>query len=86
MQVTYLSIHGKYGECSVACGTRNLSEYAERIYAYMEKTQRDSWRLHQETIVYISVNNNTNINFLKILFIYTIWNGLSQKTLTLLSL
>ncbi len=23
------------------------SEYAERIYAYMEKTQRDSWRIRR---------------------------------------
>ncbi len=40
----------------VICGTQNrlrtrgkylnaFGEYAERIYAYMEKTQRDSWRI-----------------------------------------
>jgi hypothetical protein len=29
--------------------------------------------------VYISVTYNTNFKFLKILFIFTIWNGLSQK-------
>ncbi len=32
--------------------------------------------------VYISVNNNTNWKFLKILSIYTIWVGLSQKTIS----
>ncbi len=29
----------------------------------------------------ISVNNNTNFNFLKILSTYTIWDRLSQKTI-----
>ena len=40
----------------VICGTQNhlrifgkylnaFGEYAEKIYAYMEKTQRDSWRI-----------------------------------------
>jgi hypothetical protein len=32
--------------------------------------------------VYISVNNNTNLNFLKILSNYTIWDRLSQKTIS----
>jgi hypothetical protein len=32
--------------------------------------------------VYISVNYNTNFKFLKTLFIFTIWKGLSQKTIT----
>jgi hypothetical protein len=32
--------------------------------------------------VYISVNNNTNFNFLKILSNYTIWDRLSQKTIS----
>jgi hypothetical protein len=61
-------------------------------------TQKESmrtWRRRKETIgvlgeyakkrhksVYISVNNDKNLNFLKILFIYTIWNGLSQKTIS----
>jgi hypothetical protein len=31
---------------------------------------------------YISVNNNTNLKFFKILSIYTIWNGLSLKTIS----
>jgi hypothetical protein len=26
---------------------RNFSEYAERIYAYMDKTQRKSWRIRR---------------------------------------
>jgi hypothetical protein len=32
--------------------------------------------------VYISVNNNTNLNLFKILFNYIIWNRLSQKTIS----
>ncbi len=50
-----------YGECAVSIyinGYREygefrgkylnvLREYAERIYAYMEKTQRDLWRILQ---------------------------------------
>jgi hypothetical protein len=32
--------------------------------------------------VYIFVNNNTNLNFLKILSNYTIWDRLSQKTIS----
>jgi hypothetical protein len=32
--------------------------------------------------VYIFVNNNTNFNFLKILSNYTIWDRLSQKTIS----
>ncbi len=55
------------------------------------KESMRTWRRRKETLgvlgeyvkrhksVYISVNNNMNFNFLKILFIYTIWNGLSQK-------
>jgi hypothetical protein len=32
--------------------------------------------------VYIFVNNNTNLNFLKILSNYTIWDRLNQKTIS----
>jgi hypothetical protein len=75
---------------------RIVSEYAERIYVYMEMTQRDSWRnrrIRKETLgvigeyakrhksLYISVNNNKKFKFLTILFIYTISNGLSQKAI-----
>jgi hypothetical protein len=58
-----------------------------------------TWRRRKETLgvfslyakryksVYISVNNNTNLNLFKILSNYIIWDRLSQKThLTLLSL
>jgi hypothetical protein len=52
------------------------------------------WRRRKETLgvfslyakryksVYISVNNNTNLNFLKILSNYIIWDRLSQKTIS----
>ncbi len=57
------------------------------------KESMRTWRRRKETLgvlgehvkrnisVNISVNNNTNFNFLKIIFIYTIWNGLSLKTI-----
>ncbi len=32
--------------------------------------------------MYIFVNNNTNLNFVKILSNYTIWDRLSQKTVS----
>jgi hypothetical protein len=47
--------YGKYGEFRVVCGAQNRlqipgkclnifkREYAERMYAYMKKTQRDTW-------------------------------------------
>jgi hypothetical protein len=52
----YLSVHSECDECIYAYmeNTANLglfavhrifSKYAERIYAYMDKTQRDSWRI-----------------------------------------
>jgi len=41
---------------------RIVSKYAERIYTYIEKAQRDSW--HREYAkIHISGNNNTNFNF-----------------------
>jgi hypothetical protein len=55
----YLSVHGEYGnlglftvykivsECAESIYLNAFGEYAERIYAYMEKTQRDSWRILQ---------------------------------------
>jgi hypothetical protein len=65
---------------------RIVSEYAERIYVYMEKTQRDSWRIRrirqENKIVYISVNIPDEFLFVKDFFIHTIWNGLSQKTIS----
>ena len=57
------------------------------------KKSRHTWRRRKETLgvfgeytkrhksVYISVNNHTNFYFLKILFINTVWNGLSQKNI-----
>jgi hypothetical protein len=51
-----------------------------------------TWRGRKETLgvireyakrhksVYISVNNNKILNFLKILFIYTIWNGAKKPS------
>ncbi len=37
----YLSVHWEYGKFRIVCRTQNrLRKYEERIYAYMEKTQR----------------------------------------------
>ncbi len=79
----------------VICGTQNrlrmrgkylniFGEYTERIYAYMEMTQRGPWRIflirQEHKSVYIFVN--TNFHFSKILSNYTIWDRLSQKTIS----
>ncbi len=42
-QGNFLSVYGEYGEFRVVCGAvhKIFSEYAERIYAYIEKTPRD---------------------------------------------
>ncbi len=59
-----------------------FGECAERIYAYMEKTQKNlgvfSLYAKRYESEYISVNNNTNLNLFKILSNYIIWDRLSQ--------
>ncbi len=54
---------------------------AERIYAYMENMLICifSYYAKRHKSVYISVNNNTNLNFFQILSIYTLLDGLSQN-------
>jgi hypothetical protein len=47
------------------------------LYAYMETMLNGEIRTKS---VYISVNNNTNFVIFLILFIYAIWDGLSQKS------
>jgi hypothetical protein len=61
---TYLSVQDMENAANVGLFAV-LRIFSERMYAYMEKTQRD-------IKIYISVNNNANFNFIKILFIYTI--------------
>jgi hypothetical protein len=70
----HLRIHGKY--------LNAFGEYTERIYAYMEKTQRNSWRIRRIKGVFLSVNNHTNVKFFYILSTYIIWDRLSQKTIS----
>jgi hypothetical protein len=69
----YLSVYGEYDKFRIVNSTQNrlqiiekylnvFGEYTERIYAYMEKTQRDSWHIlliRQEThkTAHISINN-----------------------------
>ncbi len=56
MRGKYLSVFGENGKLGLFPGTQNhlrilekylnvFGEYAERIYAYMEWTLRDSWRI-----------------------------------------
>ncbi len=49
---------------------------AKRLLAYSPNTPK------RHKSVYIFVNNNTNSIFLKILSNYTIWDRLSQKTIS----
>jgi hypothetical protein len=51
-------------------------EDAKRLLAYSPYTPRN------KKSVYISVNNNTNLNLFKILSNYIIWDRLSQKTIS----
>jgi hypothetical protein len=46
-----LSAYGEYGEFRVVCGIQIVSEYAEKIYVYMEKTQRDTKLLISHLII-----------------------------------
>jgi hypothetical protein len=60
----------------------------------MRKEFMSSWRIRKETLgvfslyakryksVYISINNNTNLNLFNILSNYIIWDRLSQKTIS----
>jgi hypothetical protein len=50
----YLSVYGEHGKLGLFAVhkirirgkySNVFGEYVERIYAYMEKTQRDSWRI-----------------------------------------
>ncbi len=63
-----------------------FGEYTERIYAYLEMRQRGSgvfsYYAKRHKSVYTFVNKNTNLNCLKILSNYTIWDRLSQKTIS----
>jgi hypothetical protein len=74
-----------------------ISEYAESILTYSANTRKESmrtWSRRKETLdvfsyyakrhksVFISVNINTNLNFLKNLSVYIIWDGLSHKTIS----
>jgi hypothetical protein len=51
-------------------------EDAKILLAYSPNT------LKRHKSVYIFVNNNTNVKIFWILSIYTIWDGLSQKTIS----
>jgi len=56
-----------------------LSLKQNLLYAHTETTLNGE--ISTES-VYISVNNNTNLNIIKILSNYIIWNRLSQKTIS----
>jgi hypothetical protein len=43
IQGKWLSVNGEYSKFKVVCGTKKIVlEYAERIYAYMEKMPKDA--------------------------------------------
>ncbi len=71
-----LSAYGEYGEFRVVCGTQNcLRIRGKNLCVHGEDAKRHK-------TVNISFNNNTNLIFLKILSIYTVWDGLSPKTIS----
>ena len=93
----YLSVYGEYGNLGLFAVHKIVSECAESIQTHSENTRKEfvrPWRRRKETLgvfslyakryksVYISVNNNTNLNLFKILSNYIIWNRLSQKTIS----
>ncbi len=71
-----LSVYGEYGVFRVLCGTQNRLRYVTRSYTYMEKTPKDT------KLCFISAYNPTNFKCFKIISIYTIWDGLSLKTIS----
>ncbi len=56
-----------------------LSLIEKLLYAHTETTLNGE--ISTESM-YFSVNNNTNLKKFQILSIYTIWDGLSQKTIS----
>ena len=83
---------------SFFCAAINMHLFIYFIYLYSENAGKESlrtWRRRKDTLgvfslyakrhksVNIFVNNNTNVKIFWILSIYTIWDGLSQKTLSL---
>ena len=71
-----LSAYGEYGEFRVVCGTQNwLRIRGKNLCVHGEDAKRHK-------TVNISFNNNTNLNFFKILSIYTVWDGLRPKTIS----
>jgi hypothetical protein len=75
-QGNFLSIYGENGEFRVVCGTQNLL----RIRGKNLCEHKGDAKRHKT--VYISVNNNTNFKFFKILSFFTIWDGLGLKTIS----
>ncbi len=74
--LTSLCVLGEYGEFRVVCGTQNLLRIrGKNLCIHREDVKRYK-------TVYISVNNNTNFKFFQILSFFTIWDGLSLKTIS----
>jgi hypothetical protein len=93
----YLSGYGEYCNLGLFAVHKIVSECAESIQTHSENTRKEfmrPWRRRKETLsvfslcaeryksVYISVNNNTNLNLFQILSNYIIWDRLSQKTIS----
>jgi hypothetical protein len=89
MRGKYLGVYGEYDKCRVICGTQNFLQIRRKNLCVLR-----TWRRRKETLgifsyyakrhksAYISVNNNTNLKKIYILSIYTIWERLSQKTIS----
>jgi hypothetical protein len=71
-----LNVHREYGEFRVVCGAQSRLRICGRnLCVHGEDARRHK-------TVYISVHYNKNFKFFKILSIYTIWDGLSLKTIS----
>jgi hypothetical protein len=67
-----LSVYGEYGEFRVACGKQNRLRIREKnLCVHGEDAKRHK-------TVYISVNDN----FLRFFLSYTVWDGLSLKSIS----
>ena len=90
----YLSVYGEYGNLGLFAVHKIVSECPESIQTHSENMRKEfmrPWRRRKETLdvfslcakiyksVYISVNNNTNLNLFKILSNYICGTDYAKK-------